>query len=78
MIEHLSLREAPQTPAQIPAQPSAPPSVAGVPGTEEPVTTRSTRADADPERIAATTGWAGFRLADCVDVPCRSILQPAA
>ena len=35
-------------------------------------------ADADPERIAATTGGAGFRLADCVDALCRSAVELAA
>lgn len=34
--------------------------------------------DADPERIAATTGGAGFRLADCVDALCSSVLEPSA
>ncbi|WP_422116212.1 hypothetical protein [Brachybacterium sp. UNK5269] len=34
--------------------------------------------DDDPERIAATTGGAGFRLADCVDLLCRSVLELAA
>ncbi|APX31710.1 hypothetical protein BH708_02095 [Brachybacterium sp. P6-10-X1] len=34
--------------------------------------------DADPERIAATTGGAGFGLADCVEVLCRNLLEPAA
>ncbi|WP_299304340.1 HNH endonuclease signature motif containing protein [uncultured Brachybacterium sp.] len=33
---------------------------------------------ADPERIAATTGGEGFRLADCVDVLCSSIVELAA
>ncbi|GAA1488670.1 HNH endonuclease signature motif containing protein [Brachybacterium sacelli] len=33
---------------------------------------------ADPERIAATTGGAGFRLADCVDVLCRNVVELAA
>ena len=34
--------------------------------------------DLDPERIAATTGGAGFRLADCVQVLCENILTRAA
>ncbi|ASK66034.1 hypothetical protein CFK39_09650 [Brachybacterium avium] len=33
---------------------------------------------ADPERIAASTGGAGFRLADCVDALCRSAMELAA
>lgn len=33
---------------------------------------------ADPERIAATTGGEGFRLADCVDALCSSIVELAA
>ncbi|WP_193105071.1 HNH endonuclease signature motif containing protein [Brachybacterium sp. FME24] len=33
---------------------------------------------ADPERIAATTGGAGFRLADCVDALCQSVVELAA
>ena len=74
----LPARGTPDPPRAEPRPAPPPPSVADAPGTEEPVTTRSTRADADPQRIAATTGWAGFRRADCVDVPCRSILQPAA
>lgn len=32
----------------------------------------------DPERIAATTGGAGFRLADCVQALCQSVLARAA
>lgn len=32
----------------------------------------------DPERIAATTGGAGFRLADCVQAMCESVLARAA
>ena len=32
----------------------------------------------DPERIAATTGGAGFRLADCVQVLCENVLPRAA
>ena len=32
----------------------------------------------DPERIAATTGGEGFRLADCVQVLCESVLVRAA
>lgn len=31
--------------------------------------------DADPTRIAATTGGAGFRLADCVDALCQSAVE---
>ncbi|WP_193104451.1 HNH endonuclease signature motif containing protein [Brachybacterium sp. FME24] len=34
--------------------------------------------DADPERIAATTGGFGFRLADCVDVLCSNVVKSAA
>ncbi|MGO2535796.1 MAG: HNH endonuclease signature motif containing protein, partial [Brachybacterium tyrofermentans] len=34
--------------------------------------------DPDPERIAATTGGAGFRLADCVDALCRNVVHPTA
>ena len=33
---------------------------------------------ADPERIASTTGGEGFRLADCVDVLCRNVVELAA
>ncbi|APX33775.1 hypothetical protein BH708_14840 [Brachybacterium sp. P6-10-X1] len=33
---------------------------------------------ADPERIAATTGGAGFRLADCVDALCQNAVELAA
>lgn len=32
----------------------------------------------DPERIAATTGGEGFRLADCVQALCESVLVRAA
>ncbi|MDN5820528.1 MAG: HNH endonuclease [Brachybacterium sp.] len=42
------------------------------------VTAATDDADADPERIAATTGGAGFRLADCVDALCRSAVELAA
>lgn len=38
----------------------------------------TTDPDADPERIAATTGGAGFRLADCVDALCRNVMDRAA
>ncbi|MFI8776958.1 DUF222 domain-containing protein [Brachybacterium paraconglomeratum] len=38
----------------------------------------SLREDRDPERIAATTGGAGFRLADCVQAMCESVLARAA
>lgn len=31
--------------------------------------------DADPTRIAATTGGAGFRLANCVDALCQSAVE---
>lgn len=41
-------------------------------------TTEPTDPDADPERIAATTGGAGFRLADCVDALCRNVMDRAA
>ncbi|GAA1307436.1 HNH endonuclease signature motif containing protein [Brachybacterium tyrofermentans] len=34
--------------------------------------------DPDPERIAATTGGADFRLADCVDALCRNVVHPTA
>lgn len=34
--------------------------------------------DADPARIAATTGGEGFRLADCVDALCTSAVELAA
>ncbi|MDN5685993.1 MAG: HNH endonuclease [Brachybacterium sp.] len=34
--------------------------------------------ETDPGRIAATTGGAGFRLADCVDALCSSVLESAA
>ncbi|WP_394216142.1 DUF222 domain-containing protein [Brachybacterium vulturis] len=42
------------------------------------LTVASDDPDADPERIAATTGGAGFRLADCVDALCRSAVDLAA
>ncbi|MDN5686727.1 MAG: HNH endonuclease [Brachybacterium sp.] len=35
-------------------------------------------ARADPERIASTTGGAGFRLADCVDALCQNAVELAA
>ncbi|MDN5899625.1 MAG: HNH endonuclease [Brachybacterium sp.] len=31
-----------------------------------------------PDRIAATTGGAGFRIADCVDALCRAVVERAA
>lgn len=34
--------------------------------------------DPDPSRIAATTGGFGFRLADCVDALCLSLVERAA
>ncbi|MDN6400036.1 MAG: hypothetical protein L0K01_06220, partial [Brachybacterium sp.] len=42
------------------------------------IATDDADADADPERIAATTGGAGFRLADCVDALCMSAVELAA
>ena len=49
----------------------------------EEVTVRSITGPAidvtrDPERIAATTGGAGFRLADCVDALCHHVMELAA
>lgn len=44
----------------------------------DPPTRHEEGLDRDPERIAATTGGAGFRLADCVDALCRNVVRSAA
>lgn len=43
-----------------------------------PAEATTSSSDPDPGRIAATTGGAGFRLADCVDALCQSIVEGAA
>ena len=65
MLEHLAMR--PDTGEDSGADQTGP---AGVQQT-------STQ-QADPERIAATTGGAGFRLADCVDALCQNVVELAA
>lgn len=44
--------------------------------TDEPL--GPSQPDADPERIASTTGGEGFRLADCVDALCGNAVELAA
>ena len=71
MLEHITIRHTP-TPETDPA---------GTPG-GDPADPEHTdpehTAPADPTRIAATTGGAGFRLADCVDTLLHNVLQLAA
>lgn len=65
MLEHLSIHRAPATT-----------STSGAPSTSTSTSTRDIRPD--PERIAATTGGEGFRLADCVAALCDNAVELAA
>ncbi|WP_394214796.1 HNH endonuclease signature motif containing protein [Brachybacterium vulturis] len=75
LLEQLALRHLPDAPdAEVRSTASASASVPASGASDDgpgPVGERS-------DRIAATTGGAGFRLADCVDALCRAVVERAA
>ncbi|MGO2585682.1 MAG: DUF222 domain-containing protein [Brachybacterium tyrofermentans] len=69
MLEHLSIRRSPATTST-----SEAPSTS----TSTSTNTNTNGIRPDPERIAATTGGEGFRLADCVAALCDNAVELAA
>jgi hypothetical protein len=75
MFEHLILRpEHGEHPLEAPGTPEASGALGLPSGPDAP----AAPGGPDPERIAATTGGAGFRLADCVQALCENVLKRAA
>lgn len=74
MLEHLALR--PDTSVDGSTGPMGP--ARAEQASEQHPGARHPGAPADPERIASTTGGAGFRLADCVDALCQNVVELAA
>ena len=83
MLERLILRP---DPAEGDVDPEGPaseriPQSGELPGSEEAPGSgkdSGTPSGRDPERIAATTGGTGFRLADCVQALCENVLSRVA
>ena len=83
MLERLILRPDPAEGDVDPEGPSSEriPQSGELPGSEEAPGSgkdSGTPSGRDPERIAATTGGTGFRLADCVQALCENVLSRVA